>query len=532
MTRQPAASWALRDYQREAIDATLRVLAQGAPSALIVLPTGGGKTLVMVGLIQRLRRPTLLLAHRRELVAQAVARLQWAFPADHIGVWSGRTRQLRPITVASVGALHARVLTAIPPEQFAVILTDEAHHAVAASYRRVYAHFSRAVRIGVTATPERADGRRLGTVFQRLAYYRSIPWMIERGYLVPVQAKRVAVPVDWSTVPVVRGDYADRPLARLLDTPEYNAAIVHAYRTWAVGRKAMVFVASVAQAHHVAAAFQAAGVAAAAVDGAMPPALRDQVVRRFSVQGDLRVLVNCALLTEGFDEPSCDAVLVARPTLSAALYLQMVGRGLRKFPGKRDCLILDFVTEANLAPTWTLPRIWPALAADAPRRIGPPSRRDASPRPEPEPATWAWGIPATATETDWLAASPWYWSAWGGSTFALALGDGSALWVETDASGQWARIEHWTEWRRQAVLVPRMPLADAIGWAEAWAGRYTADARWLRRGARWRQEPATAKQRAWLDRHGIAYDPDHLTKGQASELRMFYWYRRRHGTPD
>ncbi|MBC7106262.1 MAG: restriction endonuclease subunit R, partial [Firmicutes bacterium] len=222
------------------------------------------------------------------------------------------------------------------------------HHAVARTYVFVLERLGfmsgdpDKLLLGVTATPVRGDKVGLGAVFQKIVYQRSLLWMVRAGYLVDFRGLVVDTGVDLGDVRVVAGDFADADLEGVLNTEDRNGLIARAYLDHTAGRRAVAFTAGVQHALDLAATFRAAGVTAEAVSGETPEEERRKLLSAFRA-GDVRVLCNCNLLTEGWDEPSLDCILMARPTKSKALYLQMLGRGARPYPGKQDCLVIDFV---------------------------------------------------------------------------------------------------------------------------------------------------------------------------------------------
>jgi type I site-specific restriction endonuclease len=247
------------------------------------------------------------------------------------------------ITVASIQTLQQR-LAAVPRDAFKLVIVDEAHHATADSYRAVLGHFD-AWLLGVTATPDRSDRVPLGEVFATVAFEYGMRAAIRDGWLCPIRSFLVQTKADFSQVRKVAGELATRDVEAVLNQELHLAEIATPILRERGGRPTIVFAASVAHAHALARVMnQAAGSPdfAAALDGATAFDRRAPVLQRFR-RGELQVLVNCALFTEGFDVPEIALVAIARPVLSRSFYAQMVGRGTRPAPGKRDLLVLDFV---------------------------------------------------------------------------------------------------------------------------------------------------------------------------------------------
>ncbi len=345
----------LRPYQQSALEAVRDSYRRGHRRALVVMPTGTGKTVLFAEISRLAKGPVLVLAHRQELVSQARDKIStWC--DDVVAVEMAAQRDLtaprggrRPkITVASIQTISRR-LTQIPRDAFKIVVVDEAHHATADSYREVLDHFASGSEpnwvLGVTATPDRGDGRRLGEVFSDVAFDYDIVSAIEDGWLCPVRSFLVQTEVDFSRVRKIAGELATAEVERILTKEPHLAEIAHPIVEERGDRPAMVFAASVAHAHALSRVLcEIAGDPqfAAAVDGTTPSEHRAATIERFRA-GEIQVLVNCALFTEGFDVPQIALVAIARPILSRAFYAQMVGRGTRLAPNKKDLLVLDFV---------------------------------------------------------------------------------------------------------------------------------------------------------------------------------------------
>jgi superfamily II DNA or RNA helicase len=319
----------LRPYQAAARDAVLSEWEGGRRRTLLVLPTGTGKTIVFSAVIAACvakGQRVLVLAHRGELLEQAADKLQRTTgiasaveKAEDTAVGS-----FFRVTVGSVQTLmHPQRLERFPPDFFGAVVIDEAHHCLADSYQRVLAHFSRANVLGVTAS---------------LAYEYTLPKAIRDGWLSPIRALTIPLKLDISQVGVAAGDYKAGELGSALDP--YLGQIATEMMTACAGRKTVVFLPLVATSQKFRDMLQARGFRAAEVNGAS--ADRAQVIRDFA-DGKYDVLCNSMLLTEGWDCPAVDCIVVLRPTKSRALYCQMVGRGTRIAPGKDHLLLLDFL---------------------------------------------------------------------------------------------------------------------------------------------------------------------------------------------
>lgn len=314
----------LRPYQLAAADA-----AVSQPRALLALPTGTGKTVIAAEIARRLGG-AMFVAHRQELLDQA--RRTFAAMGARGEMWS-------------VQSMHAtrRELTRRPE----VLIIDEAHHACASTYRALIEWAQPRHLVGITATPyrldEAEDGKwRLGDVFgPQPAYVYPLMSAVRDGWLTPIRQWGIETGCSLAGARISHGDIASTGLLGM-DCPERNALVADSYVRLCGGRRAIAFTTEVLHAQNLATTLEAAGVRAAAVWGAMTTDDRADTLRRYDA-GELDVLCNCEILTEGFDSPATSAILMARPTVSRGLYVQMAGRGLRIAEGKTDCLIIDYL---------------------------------------------------------------------------------------------------------------------------------------------------------------------------------------------
>lgn len=356
----------LRDYQTTAIGAVLADWEAGSTEVLLVMATGMGKTntflkLLMGELDANPHARALVLAHRTELIDQPVDRLGLIDPAwleggslerPRVGVVQGERRMMdRQLTIATVQSLsQARTAELLRHGPITHLVVDECHHATAPSYLRIRAQLLEACpglrHLGVTATPLRTDGDGLARVYQKTSAIVSIADGVRRHFLVQPRWLAISTGISIAGIHTRGGDFVAGELAEAFDTPAGRRVIVAAYQQYATGRRALAFTASVAGAHALAQDFRAAGLTAAAVDGTTPKEERAQILKDFRV-GRLQIVANCQVLTEGFDAPGTNCILMCRPTRSDSLYIQAMGRGLRPAndlaQAGEDCLILDFV---------------------------------------------------------------------------------------------------------------------------------------------------------------------------------------------
>jgi DNA repair protein RadD len=335
-----AVSITLRPYQNTIIERARANFLVGKRSQLLVLPTGGGKTVCFSFMAARAIEKGLrvwILAHRVELLDQ-ISRTLTSFGVPHGMVAPGYMGDRRkPVQVASVFTLVRRLDRYDAPD---LIIVDEAHHAISEStWGRVITAFPNAKLLGVTATPIRLSGEGLGDLFQSMVVGPSMRELIELGALSPYRLFAPAG-VDLSGVHSRMGDFVRGEIEAAMDKPSITGDAVKHYQKLAPGRRAVAFCVSVEHAVHVAEQFRAAGISAQAIDGGMDRTLRASVLSEFS-KGRIQVLASCDLISEGFDVPAIEAAILLRPTQSLGLYLQQVGRALRTFPGKTEAIILD-----------------------------------------------------------------------------------------------------------------------------------------------------------------------------------------------
>lgn len=346
----------LRPYQQDAVDAVCESFRRHR-SALAVAPTGTGKTIIFGAIAQRCAHRlgrVLVLAERRQLVTQTASRLrdQWGLAVQVEMGNQHATLAGADVVVASVQSMAAR-LDRFDSADFKLVIVDEAHHAVAPTYKRVIDYFADAYVAGLTATADRKDGQSLAQVFDVAAFEMSPLEAIEGGWISPIVQQRVVVDSVNLDMVATKGrgrseDFDDEALAAQFEAEAALHAVAGPLLSIAAERPTIVFASSVAHAHSLARVLndQAGRTCAAAIDGTTPEDDRRKVVRQFAA-GEIQHLVNCALLTEGFDAPATSCVALVRPTKSRGLYTQMVGRGFRLAPGKTDLLVLDFVGVSN-----------------------------------------------------------------------------------------------------------------------------------------------------------------------------------------
>lgn len=334
----------LRPYQKEAKDAVFEQWENGTRKTLVVLPTGCGKTIVFAKITEDCVSHgdrVLILAHRGELLDQAADKIA---KATGLGCATEKAEQSClgswfRITVGSVQSMMRETrLSRFPEDYFNTIIIDEAHHCISESYQRVLKHFPDAKVLGVTATPDRGDMKNLGQVFESLAYEYTLPKAIKEGYLSPIKAVTIPLQVDLTGVGVQSGDFKAGDLGTALDP--YLESIAQEMEKYCKDKKTVVFLPLVKTSQKFRDILNEHGFKAAEVNGESQD--RAEILEDYA-SGEYNVLCNSMLLTEGWDCPDVDCIVVLRPTKVRSLYCQMVGRGTRLAPGKDHLLLLDFL---------------------------------------------------------------------------------------------------------------------------------------------------------------------------------------------
>lgn len=348
-------------YQNEAVTAVARGWSDGWTRQVVLMPTGTGKTFIgalIIGSHDYSTGPVVFLTHRAELIKQTIAAIQDQFPTLRVGLVKATTHEVTDVDVmvASVQTLGRSALKRASIGKIGLLIIDECHHAAAKTYMDVvtdFGGFDGTRTVGLTATLVRNDKIGLGDVWQHVAFERSIEWAERNKHLVPHDEATIIVPtLDLTKVATVAlrpedddsddgTDYSERALGRALVNANAGPIMAREYLKRAGQRQGIVFTPTKAAAAHVCDAFNAAGIASALVTGETPEEERELIFKRIR-EHDLQVIVNVMVLTEGFDLPQLEIVLIARPTKSKSLKVQMIGRGKRlsKETGKKRCLVL------------------------------------------------------------------------------------------------------------------------------------------------------------------------------------------------
>ena len=537
-------TFTLRPYQQEALDAIVNNSVNGINKQLVVLPTGAGKTVIFSNLpkIKPDSLPMLVLAHRSELLDQARNKIIASNPELSVEIEQAERKAGKvDVVVASVATLGRNGTPRIeeyPNNYFKSIVIDEAHHAAAPSYRRVIDYFNPPYLLGVTATPQRSDSTRLIDVFDEIVYYKSIQDLIQDGWLCPLVGYRVKSNTDISNVQIRNGEYAQDQLEETIDNPERNAHVVATYIALARNEKAIVFASGVRHAENLALSFRQASVETAVILGTTPREEREDILAKFA-QKTVSVIVNVGVLTEGFDEPSVQAIILAKPTRSTLLYTQIVGRGTRLHESKTSCKIIDIAdttqgrkpiglpTLLGLPPEFDLQgqsltevakkfeELQDYCPGEAVRVLNPDDIDIAYTRinlfmpPPPNPVVQQY--------------SKLVWAEIGQDDYYLGLNNNESLRIKCDTLGRWNVILHDNHTKQDKTLGTVPDMREAFARSDRWVQNNRASSMsLLDSSATWRSDGPTDAQTKLLKRIGIPITSD-MTKGMASQIISRYY---------
>ena len=364
----------LRDYQRKLIDEVRTHMGKGSKNPLLVLPTGGGKTVCFSYLAQSAvnkNKKVLILAHRDFLldqIAQTLSKFQVVFSYIAAG------RLYDPSVSLQIGSVQTVINRLHLLKNFDFVIVDEAHHLKkGATYYKILSHVN-TFTLGVTATPCRLSGEALGDFFTSIVKGPSMDWLIENKYLCDYDLIAPKNDLDFSKVGLKMGDFNKKESEEMVDKKVIIGSVINEYKKHVNGKRAVVFCISVNHAKKIAMEFRESGIPAMHIDGSMNHLERNLIMRNFK-EGSVKVLTNCQIVTEGFDLPSLDSVIQLRPTASLSLYLQMVGRALRTNEGKQKAIIIDHVKNykrhslPDIEHDWSLEGKVKASKADKPPSV-------------------------------------------------------------------------------------------------------------------------------------------------------------------
>ena len=337
----------LRDYQQEATENLQKMREDGKTIALLYHATGVGKTITAATDAKAVGGRTLFLVNALKLASQAKDTFAKVWPEATLGEYTGSQKDISQTVIFATVQSISKDLEKFSPTDFDYLIVDECHHAAANTYQKIFTYFHPKFILGLTATPERSDGEDMLELFQNVAHKMDLKTAVERGVLVPIRCIRVKTNIDLTDVRINGIKYNSQDLESKLFIPERNQLIVDTYLKYVNGKKTVIFCASVDHAAEIAKLLRDSGVKAEAVSGRDRVEVREKILKDYET-GSTNVLCACDLLNEGWDSPHTTVLFMARPTMSKTIYLQQLGRGTRRCPGKEDLLVVDFVDNANM----------------------------------------------------------------------------------------------------------------------------------------------------------------------------------------
>ena len=346
LPQQSGSTICYRDYQIEALDQLHQVREGGDSIALLYHATGVGKTITAAD-AKRVGGKTLFLVNSLKLTEQAEQRFHEVWPEAKTGYYTGSKKDTGVDVLFATMQSVVKNLDDFEKTEFDYIIIDECHHAASKSYAAIMGYFTPSFTLGLSATPERADGEDILKIFKNVAHKMDLETAVKRGILAPIRCFRVKTNVDLTQVRIHGVQYNALDLESKLFVPERNRLIVETYLAYAKGRNTVIFCASVKHAEQLRALLRTEGIAAESVSGRDSETARNYILSKYE-QGSVNVLCACDLLNEGWDSPKTDVLFMARPTMSRTIYLQQLGRGVRKHEGKESLLVIDFVDNAGL----------------------------------------------------------------------------------------------------------------------------------------------------------------------------------------
>ncbi|KAH8723702.1 P-loop containing nucleoside triphosphate hydrolase protein [Phaeosphaeriaceae sp. PMI808] len=546
----------LREYQEECIQAVISYLNAGHKRLGVSLATGSGKTVIFTHLIDRIpttgkASQTLILAHRRELVQQAARHCSLTYPDKQVDIEMGRVHAsgAADITIASIQSISSgdRLLK-FDPQRYKLVLVDEAHHIVSNTYLNVLEHFglrnaadwatiTAPALVGVSATFSRFDGLALGSVIDHIVYHRDYVDMIEENWLSDVVFTTVEIKADLTKLTSsANGDFQAAALSTAVNTKETNNMLVQTWKAKAKGRgSTLVFCVDLSHVTSLTGEFLAHGINAQFVTGDTPIKLRNSRIEAFR-NGEFPVLLNCGVFTEGTDIPNIDCVLLARPTKSRNLLVQMIGRGMRLHKGKENCHIIDMVAvlSSGVVSTPTLFGLDPAELieeADAKTLVALQEKKAAEQRREQYAADvdakCAPGkLPGSITFTDYDSVHDLIADT-SGDQYIRNLSPNS--WVAVGEEGNFRAKYYWklpaSKKAKSPYGTPRIIAeGDSFEHVVHAADTYAAEVfehMWIAKNQPWRRSRASQAQLDFLNKFRPKEDqlkPEDLSKGKAGDM--------------
>lgn len=543
----------LRPYQIETLAQVNKAFNEGKNRLLVSLPTGCGKTIIFAHLVTHALGRSLVIAHRDELIEQAADKIRMLFPSADIGIVKAERNQIdNQIIVASIQTLTRESRLSQLEKNFSTIIIDEAHHACSKSYKKVLDSLGSfnpdsniaPLTLGVTATPERGDRVGLDKIFQEIVYHRNLLEMIEEQYLSDLTWQDIELNVDLDNIQTRAGDFIEAELIKALTNSDTPRQILYAFQQYASNRKTLIFVPGVTLARSIATLFKQNNIACESIDGKLSPKERKNILNRLH-SGKTQVVVNCMILTEGFDEPSIDCIIFARPTKSKSFYLQMLGRGTRLHPNKKDCLIIDLVGLSKRHNLVTLPSLLGISKTKLKKKslLSITSEIEESKKVQirsldllaeqkkalvesqkQEKSDTTIALKQATSDSDLLDKEQrkkkskkvlrFNWLKLSEKCYALSIGDDGVVFLISENKQDWTVI--WRESSKTNLLARELSLEYSMGIAQDFVRGLGVSAL-VDFDANWRKEQASEKQFALLESTNTSY-PLNITKGLASDL--------------
>lgn len=347
LPNQQGKTFELRDYQEEALQNLAEMRKNGETIALLYHATGVGKTFTATNDAKSVGGNTLFLVNSLNLADQAYKTFEDLWKEASLGYFTGEKKEKEKQILFATVQTMSKHLTEFSPDHFAYIVIDECHHAAAKTYQQIFSYFTPQFILGLSATPERADGEDMLELFQNVAHKMDLKTAVERGILAPIRCVRVKTHIDLTEVRIRGVRYHSQDLESKLFLPERNILLVDTYLNYVKDRKTVIFCASVSHAEEIATLLKKQGIKAESVSAKVKLEERNNILENYE-NGDISVLCACDLLNEGWDSPRTEVLFMARPTMSKVIYMQQLGRGTRKCDGKEDLLVFDFVDNGNM----------------------------------------------------------------------------------------------------------------------------------------------------------------------------------------
>lgn len=347
LSKKKGRIFELKEHQQAALESLQQMRENEESIALLYHATGTGKTVTAVSDAKRMGKRTLFLAHTKELITQAQKTFVQLWPEVSTGIFVAEEKDKDSYVVCGSIQSVAQNIEEFKPDDFGYIVIDECHHGTASTYKKILKHFNPQFTLGLTATPDRTDGEDLLEVFKNVAHKLDLQTAVEINELSPIRCIRVKTNVDLTTVRINGIKYNSQDLESKLFVPERNKLIVDTYLQYVKNKKTVVFCASIAHAEEIAELFRNNDILCSAVSGTISNTERKRILKQYE-SGKINVLCACDLLNEGWDSPITEVLFMARPTMSKTLYIQQLGRGMRKNKGKEYLMVFDFIDNANM----------------------------------------------------------------------------------------------------------------------------------------------------------------------------------------